>query len=111
VLGEEGRRVNIYKLCQLGAYLLQRTRSLPMWCIWLVEGTLGKFSDDSGAAFATASGIASFVLRLLGRLLVRFSAPSLTTILASLAGASDGLVIARGSSLAELEAFEDECFR
>ncbi len=53
----------------------------------------------------------SFVLRLLGRLPVRFSAPSLTGVLASLAGASDGVVIALGSSLAELDAFEDECLR
>lgn len=77
-----------------------------------MEGTLGKFNEDSGAVFTIGSGgMLSFVFRLLERLLARFSTPSLTEGLASFAGASDGVVMALCSSLAELDAFEDECFR
>ena len=53
----------------------------------------------------------SFDFRLLMRVLGRFSVPSLTTDLPSLLGASDGVVMARGSSLGGLGVFEDECLR
>lgn len=53
----------------------------------------------------------SFDFRLLIRVLGRFSVLSLATGLASLLGASEGVVMARGSSLGGLGVFEDECLR
>ena len=53
----------------------------------------------------------SFDFRLVIRVLGRFSVPSLGTDLASLLGASDGVVMAWVSSLGGLGAFEEECLR
>lgn len=53
----------------------------------------------------------SFDFRLLIRVLGRFSVLSLAIGLASLLGASEGVVMARGSSLGGLGVFEDECLR
>lgn len=57
------------------------------------------------------SCIPSFDFRLLIRVLGRFSALSLTTDLAPLLGASEGVVMARFSSLGGLGIFEYECLR
>ena len=53
----------------------------------------------------------SLDFRLLIRVLGRFSVLSLSTGSASLLGASEGVVMARVSSLGGLGAFEDECLR
>ena len=53
----------------------------------------------------------SFDFRLAIRVLGRFSVLSLSTDLASLLGASEGVVMAWVSSLGGLGAFEEECLR
>lgn len=57
------------------------------------------------------SSMPSFDFRLLIRLLGRFSAFALIAGLESLLGVSEGVVIARLSSLGELGVLDDECLR
>ena len=99
------------KSCQLGAYILPWNKSLPEGWRCCVEGTLGRFNAISWLIFPAVSGMPSLDLRLLTRAPERFSTPSLMPGFASLAGASEGVAIAVGSSLGELEVFDDECLR
>ena len=57
------------------------------------------------------SSMPSFDFRLLIRVLGRFSAFALISGLESLLGLSEGVVIARLSSLGELGVLDDECLR
>lgn len=78
-------------------------------CKCPVEGTLGRFIHDIlGIPLPTVSGIPSFDFRLFVFVPER---PSLAAGLAFLAGGSDGVAMARGSSLDEFGVFEEECFR
>lgn len=82
-----------------------------MACICCVEGTLGKFSARPLLLLSPLSPMASFDLRLLERLLGRFSALSLIAGEASLVGASDGAVMVLESFFEGFGVFEDECLR
>ena len=86
-------------------------KNLPDGCTCAVDGTLGRVIASSLFGFSMASCDPSFNLRLLIRLLERFSVLLLDAVFVSSVGASAGDVIALNGSFGELGVLDEECLR